>query len=91
MQNFAFALFDAPHEGHCSGSGAAHPSQNFARAGFSEPHFEHRIESPESEPTWPFLYHSVAAKGLWACRVQLDATRLIWIGAASFIKSSSGG
>ena len=29
-QNFARARLDAPHEGHGSGSGAAHSSQNFA-------------------------------------------------------------
>jgi hypothetical protein len=47
----ALALFDAPHEEHCSASGAAHPSQNFAPAGLSEPHFEQRIESPGSQAT----------------------------------------
>jgi hypothetical protein len=53
MQNFALALFDAPHEGHCSGSGAPHPSQNFAPARFSEPQFEQRIESPGSQASGP--------------------------------------
>jgi hypothetical protein len=51
MQKFAVALFDAPHEGHCSGSGAAHPSQNFAPAGFSEAHLEQRIALPGSQAT----------------------------------------
>ena len=55
MQNFALALFDAPHEGHCSASDAAHPSQNFAPAGLSEPHLEQRIESPEIGTTGPLV------------------------------------
>src|ERR1700732_4455780 len=63
MQNFALALFDAPHEGHCSGSGAAHPSQNFAPSGFSEPHFEQRIESPGKPSDWPLFYHPLSQGG----------------------------
>ena len=71
MQNFALALFDAPHDGQCSASGAAHPSQNFAPAGFSEPHFEQRIQSPEGKRL-VLLVSPGAGKGQRACRLQLD-------------------
>jgi hypothetical protein len=49
MQNLALGLFEVPQDGHCSTSGAAHPSQNFAPSGFSEPHLEQSIESPEPQ------------------------------------------
>ena len=55
MQNFALALYDAPHEGHRGASCVAHPSQNFAPSGFSEPQFEQRIESPENGTTAPLV------------------------------------
>src|SRR5713101_2614693 len=68
MQNLAAALFDVPHEGHCSASGAAHPSQNFAPAGFSEPHLEQRIESPEIGTTGPLVSPHAGAE----CRMSVD-------------------
>jgi hypothetical protein len=43
LQNLASGRLDDPHEGHRTGTGAAHLSQNLALSEFSEPQFEQRI------------------------------------------------
>jgi hypothetical protein len=48
MQKFAVALFDAPHEGHCSGSGAAH------RQGFLSRILSSASNHPKAKRRGPF-------------------------------------